>query len=181
MLKRLMLLCMTAAMLTGCASSGLVHDKDYLRAVYVSGNGMKNMTFSFFSDEGKTVSASGEDMGKALENAELKTGKPLFTGYTELVILGDCEYREVLEELLNDWKVSPSCTVVCCDNGAELLRRRDAELLSGQIRQAVKQGDVPESDIITVIGELLGRDQCADVPETSLSGVCGVRRIGEYS
>lgn len=181
MLKKLIFLCMTAAMLTGCASSGLVHDKDYLRAVSVSGNGTKNMTFSFFSDEGKTVSATGKDMDEALKNAELKTGKPLFTGYTELVILGDCEYNEVLEELLNDWKVSPSCTVVCCENGSELLRRRDAELLSGQVRQAVEQGEVPESDIITVIGELLGSERCADLPETSLSGVCGVRRIGEYT
>ena len=78
---------LTAAVMTGCASSGLVHDKEYLRAVSVRGIAEKEMTFSFFSDETMTVSASGKDIEEALEKAELKAGKPVFTGYTELVIV----------------------------------------------------------------------------------------------
>lgn len=179
MLKWIPAVMLTAAVMTGCASSGLVHDKEYLRAVSVRGIAEKEMTFSFFSDETMTVSASGKDIEEALEKAELKAGKPVFTGYTELVIVGECEYEAVLGELLNNWKVSPSCRVVYSRNGEKLLRENQAEQLSGRIKQAVKQGEAPESDIITVLGELLSSEGSAVIPEMSSSGeeiTCRINR-----
>ncbi len=155
MLKRFIPVMLALPFLTGCASSGLVHDKDYLRAVSVSGTENKQVTFSFFSDGIDTVYAEGEGLEQALENAELITGRPIFTGYTELVILDGSDSEETLEHLLRDWKISPDCTVTYSKNGRELLEENPAEVLTGQVRQAEKQGLVLESGIITVLGELL--------------------------
>jgi len=173
LLKRMILIMMTAAMLTGCASSGLVHDKNYLRAVSVSGRENVEMTLAFFSDEAESLSVSGKDLDSALRNAEAKTGKPVFTGYTELVILGDCDYRDVLEEMLNNWKVSPSCKVVYSDSGGAVLRKNGTELLSGQIKQAEKQGIVRDSNIVKVLEGLLGGQQSAELPEAEMNGISG--------
>ena len=58
MLKRMILTASIAVLtLTGCASSGLVHDKNYLRAVSISGENEKNLTFTFFTGNGDSVSA----------------------------------------------------------------------------------------------------------------------------
>lgn len=172
MLKKMIFLTASAAVLTltGCASSGLVHDKNYLRAVSISGENEKNLTFTFFTGDGDSVSASGKDITLAQKSAEIKSGKPIFTGYTELVILGECSYCETLEYLLNDWKVSPSCIVAYSENGGELLENADAETLFGSIKQAVEQGKVPECDIITVLGELLSDSDCAEIAEITNMG-----------
>jgi len=156
-------------MLTGCASSGRVHDKDYLRAVSISGDERKELTLSFFSEDKESVSVSGEDIDSAIEAAELVTGKSVFTGYTELIILGDCNCTEVLSYLLNKWKVSPSCLVAYSRNGALLLRDKDAEQLEGAVKEAAEQGKVRNSDIITVLGKLLN-DSEAELPELHKSG-----------
>lgn len=156
-------------MLTGCASSGRVHDKEYLRAVAISGDDRKELTLTFFSEDKESVSVSGEDIDSAIEEAELVTGKAVFTGYTELVILGDCNCTEVLSYLLNEWKVSPSCLVAHSRNGASLLRDRDAEQLEGAVKEAAEQGKVRNSDIITVLGRLLD-DSEAELPEIHKSG-----------
>jgi hypothetical protein rflaF_05384 len=171
MLKKMILAASAAVFtLTGCASSGLVHDKNYLRAVSITGENEKNLTFNFFTENGDSVSASGKDIDSAQRSAEIKSGKPIFTGYTELVILGDCSYRETLDYLLNDWKVSPSCIIAYSENGGELLEKTDAEVIYGSIKQAVDQGKIPECDIITVLGELLSDSNSAEISEITNSG-----------
>lgn len=171
MLKKMILAALAAVFtLTGCASSGLVHDKNYLRAVSITGENEKNLTFTFFTENGDPVSASGKDIDSAQKSAEIKSGKPIFTGYTELVILGECSYRETLDYLLNDWKVSPSCIIAYSENGEKLLEKADAEALYGSIKQAVAQGKIPECDIITVLGELLSDSDPAEVSEITNSG-----------
>lgn len=171
MLKRMILTASIAVLtLTGCASSGLVHDKNYLRAVSISGENEKNLTFTFFTGNGDSVSASGKDISSAQKSAEIKSGKPIFTGYTELVILGESSYCETLEYLLNDWKVSLSCIVAYSENGGELLEKADTEMLFGSIKQAVEQGKIPECDIITVLGELLSGSNSAEIAEITDKG-----------
>ena len=139
-------------LLTGCTQTGLVHDKSYLRAVYI---GKQNeMTLVFFSDE-KTVTASGSDISSAMKLAEIKTGKPIVTGFTELIILGECDEAEVLKYMLNDWKVSPSCLVIENQHSDELLRKHTPELVEGALREAEKQGRIKNTSIVSVLSELL--------------------------
>ena len=79
----------------------------------------------------------------------------------------DC--RDILGHMLNEWKVSPSCMVVCSSDGRALLEQNDAELLMGMTEQAVKQGIAPECDVITVLTELCSSG-CAEVAELSADG-----------
>lgn len=156
----------------GCAS-GRIHERSYLRAAAVSRSGQ--LTFSFF-DEDNTVIGIGDDIDSAKSSAELVGGKPVFTGYTELVIVDGEGSLELLDHMLDSWRLSPSCTVVYSSSGEELLRDNDAERLIGITEQAVKQGIAPQCDIITVLGELCRSGQ-AEVAELNTDGSAGRRII----
>lgn len=157
---------------TSCASTGRVHDKSYLRAVAVSGENGGDLTLSFFSED-EALTVSGKNMDDAKRNAELRKGTPVFTGYTELVIVDGSPCMDVLEHLLNEWKVSPSCIIVHSQNGTELLEECDSEQLLGMVKQAVKQGKAPECDVITVLGRLCGDGEPAEIAELSSGGAEG--------
>lgn len=168
---------MTAAALSSCVSAVQVHDKNYLRAVSVDGENEKQLTFTFFTEKSSIITASGEDITSAQKLAELKSGKDIFTGYTELIILGDSSGSETLEFMLNEWKVSPSCLIVYGENGKEILEEESAETLVNSVKRAMEQGKAPECDIITVLGELLDEDGTADVPIITSDGAAGCRTI----
>lgn len=178
MLKKLLIIIgLGMFFLTGCAATGLVHDKNYLRAISITEETETELTMTFFTGDEGTVTARGEDISTAMKNAELLTGKPIFTGYTELVVLGDCRYEETLKFLLNDWKVSPSCIVAHSDNGRRTLSEGDAEILTGSVRRAQDLGKAPECDIITVLGDILDKKSPAEIAELSENGAVGIYKI----
>lgn len=173
MIKRLILSGMLILFtFTGCESHGRVHDKNYLRAVSVTGETQKTVTFTFFSKDGKYITTSGKDITEALETAEIRTGKEIFTGYTEMIVLDGNNSIETLEFMLHKWKVSPSCIITHTDdeNGEEIFSA-SIERLAGSVRTAVEQKKLPECDIITVMGELLGKNHSAPVAEITSGGV----------
>jgi len=161
---------------TGCESNGRVHDKNYLRAVSVSGDSTKTVTFTFFTKDGKYITTSGKDITEAKELAELRTGKKILTGYTEMIVLDGQNSIDTLEFMLHKWKVSPSCIIAYSEND-EGIFRSSVERLTGSVNNAVKQGKVPECDIITVMSGLLGEKQSAQVAEISLDGITSVYTI----
>ncbi len=154
-MKKVFLVLMTALMwsfATGCAP-GKIHERSYLRAAAISGSQKKEVALVFF-EEDERLNAEGGDMKSLMSNAELIRGRDIFTGYTELVIVDGMECRGLLAHMLNKWRISPSCMVVCCKDGKSLLEEYGAERLIGISEQAVKQGIAPESDIVTVLGQL---------------------------
>lgn len=162
------------SMLTGCAASEQVHDKNYVRAVAVTGNDGKAAVFSFYDSDGSTFSAMGDDLPSVRRKAEVSLGKTVFTGHTELIVLGDCDYAGTLEFLLNEWKVSPSCLVAYGGPyAAYALKNFDAETLTDSIEHAVAQGQAPECDIVTVLSGLLGDEKRADAVYIGENGVEG--------
>lgn len=161
----------------GCAS-GRIHEKSYLRAASVTVGAEKSIVFSFFHEE-SPVKGTGSDIAQAKSSAELAGGKPIFTGYTELVIVNGGSCGDTLENMLSEWKISPSCMVVCSDSGEQLLREHDAGQLRDIAEQAVKQGIAPECDIITVLG-CLSRDGCAETVELRADGSVGSRIIYQF-
>ena len=136
-------------MLTGCKSDGRVHDKNYLRAVGIDGD---TVTMAFF--DGSQVTVDGSEPEKARKSAEIKTGKEIFTGYTELILMKDCDRTKYLEFFLNKWKVSPECTVATADSPKEVLEKGTAETLRGSVKRAVEQGKAEKSDIVSVLTRL---------------------------
>ena len=110
------------------------------------------------AEDGEPVSIE-----EAREMAELELGKPVVTGFTEAVLLGDCEAEKVLEYMLKTWKVSPSCMAVHDDTPHETLTHEDAEVLEGRIREKIKKGLSPPCGIVDVLENiyLCGRVGCA--------------------
>lgn len=178
MLKRIILLILLTIPLTGCASTGRVHDKQYLRCAVISGNETKTLTLSFFTDEDSVISVTADDIDDALEQAELKCGMTIFTGYTELVVLDDTDALDTLVYLLKEWKVSPSCLVT--KGSAEVLKNNSAEVLAGSVKRSAAQGKSPESDLITALSELLDKD-CAEVASITPSGASGTAKLKSSS
>ncbi|MDE6501157.1 MAG: hypothetical protein K2K02_04520 [Ruminococcus sp.] len=161
---------------TGCESNGRVHDKNYLRAVSVSGDDKKTVTFTFFTKDGKYITTSGRDIAEAKEVAELRTGKKIFTGYTEMIVLDGKNSIDTLEFMLHKWKVSPSCIIAYSEN-EENIFESSVERLRGSVENAVKQGKAPECDIITVMSGLLGEKQSAQVAGISTEGITSIYTI----
>ena len=175
--KLLMIVCAGIISLTGCADSGLVHDKNYLRAASITADEETELTLVFFTGNEKKVTVSGKDISTAMKNAEILTGKEIFAGHMELAVLGDCNYRDTLELLLNDWKVSPSCIVSHCSDGGTLLSERNVETLTGAVKNAQKQKKTPDCDIISVLGDVLDEKSSAEIAELDKSGIVGIYRI----
>ncbi len=179
--KLLVIICIGMISLTGCENSGLVNDKHYLRAVSITEGTEAELTLVFFTENDEEVTVSGRDISTAIKNAEILTGKKIFTGYTELAILGDCNYEDTLELLLNDWKVSPTCIITHSDEGAEILSQRSVETLTGSVKRAQKQGKAPDCGIISVIGDVLDEKSFAEIPELHTDGRVGRYRISEVT
>ncbi|MDE6775180.1 MAG: hypothetical protein K2J37_02595 [Ruminococcus sp.] len=139
-------------LLTGCSSNGNVNKRAYVRGAAIDGN---TVTMSFYTEE-ETLSVTAENFDTAKKEAELKIGKQIFTGHTELILLGECNETEVLEYMLHKWKVPPSCRVVTnAADGGEELKNHDTEKLSGAIDIAQEQGKLGKCDIVTVLSEYL--------------------------
>lgn len=160
---------------TGCESNGRVHDKNYLRAVSVSGDNEKIVTFTFFTKDGKYITTSGKDLTEAKELAELRTGKKIITGYTEMIVLDGRNSIDILEFMLHKWKVSPSCIIAYSED--DDVFDSNVEKLTGSVNNAVSQGKAPECDIITVMSRLLGENQSAQVAGISSDGIISVHTI----
>lgn len=165
---------LAAAALTGCREAGTVHDKAYLRAAAVDGG---TVTMSFFSDIAP-LEISAASPSDAVSAAELRLGRKVFTGFTELVILGDCPPSDTLTELFTEWKLPPSC-IAAAGEGSILLDT-PPELLEGSVRQAQEQGVISECDIITVLSGLLGKKRTARAPELSSGGVSGICELVQF-
>ncbi len=165
----------SVSILSGCSETDHVHDKKYLRAISVDGDEYKKVVFAFYTEEDKVVHAEGDSIEEAGNAAELECGKEFFTGHTELVILNDCDYRETLEFLLNDWKVSPSCLIVYGgEDCSDILKSNSAEELADSVKTAAEQGKAPECDIVTVLTGLLGESGSVDVAALNKDGVEGI-------
>lgn len=168
----------TFVVFTGCSANKQVHDKRYLRAVSINGDETKKVGYSFYAEDAKPVSVSGDNMEETRKSAELKCGKDIFTGHTELVILGNCDYREALEFLLNKWRVSPSCLIVYGgDECNTILNENDMEMLADSVRKATEQGNAPECDIVTVLAGLIRESDGTEIIRVGKKGIEGIYKI----
>ncbi len=140
--------------LTGCSTGIDVNEMAYVRAAAVEGD---RVTFSFYLDE-EVLSLSADNIENAKSAAELALGKEIFTGHTELVILEQGNEQEILEFMLNQWKVPPACRVAYAENVGEILKNRKAEEIVGVLKRAEEKGITEKCDIVTVLGKILNEE-----------------------
>lgn len=167
--KKLILISIIPSLLCGCTHQE-VHEKAYLRGMSVSGNDLKTVSMNFYNKDSEPTKARNQSFEGILENSEVTSGKSIFTGHTELIILGECDYTETLRFMLEEWKVSPSCLIVYGGNNSEnIIENADSGQLADSIRTAVKQNKIPESDIITILSSLLKNNQ-SEIPAITSDG-----------
>lgn len=172
MVKRFLLILLTAVTFTSCSSHGNVSTKAYLKAAALDGN---KLTLAFYSEEQEAITVTADNPAEAKKIAELSIGKEIFTGHTELVLLADCNNLETLDFMLHEWKLSPSCIIAEPEySGRMILAQADPENLTGSIKIAQEQELAPKCDIITVLSGLLGENESAEVAELSEKGFSGV-------
>ncbi|HAP79354.1 MAG TPA: hypothetical protein DCQ78_04170 [Ruminococcus sp.] len=158
-----------SALLSGCTYQE-VQEKAYLRGMSVCGNNSKTVSMNFYNKDSKPSKSKGENFESILENSEIKSGKSIFTGHTEIIILGECDYTETLRFMLEEWKVSPSCLIVYGGNNSEkIIENTDSGELADMVRTAVKQNKIPESDIITILSSLL-KNHSSEIPAITSEG-----------
>ena len=136
----------------------------------VSGNNPKTVSMNFYNKDSKPTNVQNNSFDGILENSEVKSGKAIFTGHTELIVLGECDYTETLRFMLEEWKVSPSCLIVYGgNNSGNIIENSDSGQLADSIRTAVKQNKIPKSDIITILSSLLKNNQ-SEIPAINSDG-----------
>lgn len=148
-MKKIILAFLACFVLTGC-STKQVHDKYYLKTVYISQK--KDVLYSkmiFYNESANEVSAKGITFDEIIEKSELSCGKSIFTGHTELIILNNCDVGDTLEHFLEVWKVSPSCKVVL---GSDKLNI--SSITSDVIDVAIEQKKAPKCDIVTILSDI---------------------------
>ena len=133
---------------TGC-SDGQVYKKDYLRSVSVDGD---NIILTFFNDD---MIQLNSDIEKAKQKAEEITGHEIFTGHTELIVIGNCDKIDTLSFFLKKWKVSPDCTVISGDGN--ILKEKDTEDITGSVKILEKENKIEKSDIVSTLSRLINR------------------------
>ena len=145
-MKRIILSIIAVLSLTSCGTRQ-VHDKYYVKTLYISGKDRMTAKMTFFNNDSAAITASGSAFDEIKEKCELSSGKSIFTGHTEVIVLNDCYARETLDFMLNDWKVSPSCRVVLASKNAD-------SITADVIDIATEQKKAPQCDIITILSDL---------------------------
>lgn len=167
--KKLLLISLIPSLLCGCTHQE-VHERAYLRGMSVSGNNPKTVSMNFYNKDSKPTNVQNNSFDGILENSEVKSGKAIFTGHTELIVLGECDYTETLRFMLEEWKVSPSCLIVYGgNNSGNIIENSDSGQLADSIRTAIKQNKIPKSDIITILSSLLKNNQ-SEIPAINSDG-----------
>lgn len=176
--KKLLIIPLICLLLCGC-TSGEVQEKIYLRCLSVSGNDIKSVSMNFYNKDSVPSKAKEKSFDEILNKIEVLNGKSVFTGHTEVIVLGECNYTATLQFLMEEWKVSPSCLVVYGGNYCDkIIENADSEKLANVLRTAVKQKIIPENDIITVLGNLLQNGE-TEIPKFSSDGNLGKIKIGK--
>lgn len=166
---KLILIPVISLMLCGCNHQE-VQEKAYLRGMAVSGSDLKTVSMNFYNEDSSPTCTRSESFEGILENSEVLSGKSIFTGHTEIIVLGDCDYTETLRYMLEEWKVSPSCLIIYGGkNSDNIIENSDSEKLADMVRTAVKQKKIPKNDIITILSGLLKNNQ-SEIPVLTSDG-----------
>lgn len=162
-IRKLLFIMAVPLTMSGCTYQE-VYEKAYLRGMSVSGEDVKTVSMNFYNENSSPTKTKNQNFNDILKDSEVISGKSIFTGHTEVIVLGDCDYTETLRFMLEEWKVSPSCLVVYGgESSADIIENSDSGQLADVIRTAVKQNKIPQNDIITILSSLL-KDNQTEIP-----------------
>lgn len=144
-------------------NSSEVRDRAFVQSIEIKQD--KNTIFAdikTFNNQDDYVGI-GDDIQSCLDNAELKQGKDLFTGHTELLIFQQDSFSfDILEVLVKERLISPNCPVILSSievndfqNVLEILKSYDKQskldILS--VSSAIKNLRVDNSTEIPILND----------------------------
>ncbi len=136
---------------TGCTTTQ-VRDRAYLQAIELQTPDTPTVQLHGFQTEKEVSSGSGATLSEAIANAAVPLGKDLFLGHLELIASADPVYGTQLNQLMQDYRLSPACKVIGLSDGAAL-SEMDTSGLVQRLRQAEQLGKLPETDLFTILRE----------------------------
>lgn len=171
---KILLFLLPLPILTGC-SSIQVRDRTYVQALELHHAASPQVSLHDFSHETEIASGNGNTIDEALTNAGIATGKELFLGHLELLTYANPAFTVQLDDLMHDYRLSPSCQVVGLSENASF-SDTDTTAFTNQLRQEMQQGKLPETNLFTILREMDGSAETAFFPiwtEEGFSGAVG--------
>lgn len=169
--------------LSGCSGKSEVRDKGFIRTIGADYSDVQTISLQLY-DSDEILSGQGETLFSAIADSERTQGKNLFAGHLELFAASPENIYKNLSTLLQNNRISPSCSVICVpENAAGLVARSESNSLPDLIDSGSRSGIIVKKNISSVIDDLLGADCKAAVPvykdgEIYMSVINGDRLIG---
>ena len=145
---------LTAAVLllcTGCAATQ-VRDRAYLQAIELRFPDTPTVLLHDFHESKAIAYGKGSSVSQAVANAAVPVGKTLFLGHLELIAYETPAFGEQLDDLMQQYRLSPACKVACSADGITLAQEDTTKTVE-QLRQAEHAGQLPETDLFTILRE----------------------------
>ena len=145
---------LTAAVLllcTGCAATQ-VRDRAYLQAIELRSPDTPTVLLHDFHESKAIAYGKGSSVSQAVANAAVPVGKTLFLGHLELIAYENPAFGEQLDDLMQQYRLSPACKVACSADGITLAQEDTTKTVE-QLRQAEHAGQLPETDLFTILRE----------------------------
>lgn len=167
MKKRLLTAAALTLLLCGCSHKTEVRDKGFVRSIGCDGEENKSVSIRLYGEE-EALSGNGETIFTAIENAETSQGKTLFTGHLELLALSPGNIRDILTVMMQNNRISPSCSLLVVPvNASETIEAHDETELTDLIESGNRKGKIKNKTISEVLNDLLEDDAMAAVPALS--------------
>lgn len=137
---------LTAAALTlllcGCSHKTEVRDKGFVRSIGCDGKENKTVSVRLYGEK-DVLSGNGETIFTAIENAETSQGKTLFTGHLELLALSPGNIREMLTVMMQNNRISPSCSLLMIpENASGTIESYEETELTDLIESGCRKGKI---------------------------------------
>lgn len=147
--------------LTGCNSEKEVRERAFVQAAAVCENQDKSISVAvrIFEDE-KTYTGTGKNFFEAVSDAQLKQKKHFFAGHMEFIISSAENNKNLLEEIMRENKISPSCTFIYSPDACETIKNIDCDEFYGIISIRSENGMAYKKSILTALKELTDNNSC---------------------
>lgn len=181
--KRLIPTLLLLLTLSGCSGKSEVRDKGFIRTIGADYSDVQNISVRLYNSD-EILKGQGTTLFSAIADSERLQGKNLFAGHLELFAASPNNIYENLSTLLQNNRISPSCSVICVpENAAGLIAESESDFLPEIIDSSNRSGIIVKKNISSVIDDLLGADCKAAVPifkdnELFMSVIDGEKIIG---
>ena len=115
--------------LSGCSGRSEVRDKGFIRTIGADCNDVQTISLQLYGSD-EVLTGQGTTLFSAIADSERTQGKNLFAGHLELFAASPENIYKNLSSLLQNNRISPSCSVICVpENAAGLVAESESDFL----------------------------------------------------